>query len=115
MRIEGRDLIDFGQRQFHFGGERGEMRGGKTAVGVLNEMQMLDQQIAPARLVAEQRADFLERLRIDLPAFRRAARPAVWLRAAGAWGRRLNIHGELQSSKSASRRLTDNPPKSMGQ
>ena len=50
------------------------MRGGEMAVFVLDQMQMLDQQIAPARLVAEQRADFVERLRIDLAAFRRAAR-----------------------------------------
>ncbi len=96
MRIEGRDLIDLGQRQFHLGGERGEMRGGKTAIGVLNEMQMLDQQIAPARLVAEQRAHFLERLRIDLPAFRSAPRPAVRLPRATR-GRRLNIHRNLQA------------------
>ena len=36
-------------------------------------MQMLDQQIAPARALAEQRAHFVERLRIDLPALGRAA------------------------------------------
>ena len=43
MRVKGRDLIDLGQRQFHLGGQRSKMRGGKTAVFVLNKMQVLDQ------------------------------------------------------------------------
>ena len=46
------------------------MRGRDVAVLVLDEMQMLDQQIAPARLVAEQRADFGGGLGIDLAALR---------------------------------------------
>ena len=58
------------------------MRGGEMAVVILNEMQMLDQQIAPARPVGEQRADFVERLRIDLAALGRARRPASAGRAA---------------------------------
>ena len=40
---------------------------------VLNEMQMLDQQIAPARSVAEQRADFGGGPGIDLTTLRGAA------------------------------------------
>ena len=50
---------------------------GEMAVVILNEMQMLDQQIAPARLVGQQRLHLGERHRIDLAAFRRT-------RAAGA-------------------------------
>ena len=61
MRVEGRDLVDLGQRQLHLGGERGEMRGGEMAVMVLDQMQMLDQQIAPARPVGQQRAHLVER------------------------------------------------------
>ena len=49
MRVEGRNLIDLGERHLHFGGERREMSGRKIAVLILNQMQMLDQQIAPAR------------------------------------------------------------------
>ena len=50
-------------------------------------MQMLDQQIAPARPVAEQRDDLVERLRVDLAAFRRAARAVLAAEAFGAeWG-----------------------------
>jgi hypothetical protein len=71
MRVEGRDLVHFGLRELHLGGERGEMRGGEMAVVVLDQMQMLDQQIAPARPVAEQRAHLVERRRIDLAALRR--------------------------------------------
>ena len=50
------------------------MRGGDVAVLVLDQMQVLDQQVALARAVAEQRRDLVERLRIDLPALGRAAR-----------------------------------------
>ena len=46
------------------------MRGGDVAILVLNEMQMLDQQIAPARPVAEQRADFGGGPGIDLTTLR---------------------------------------------
>ena len=81
MRIEGRDLVDLGLRHLHLGGERREMRGGEMAVMILDQMQMLDQQIAPARPVGEQRAHLLERRRIDLAALGRARRPAA---AAGA-------------------------------
>ena len=76
MRIEGRDLVDFGVRHLHLLRERGEMRGGEMAVMVLDQMQMLDQQIAPARPVGEQRAHLVERRRIDLTALGRARRPA---------------------------------------
>ena len=74
MRVEGRDLVDLGLRELHLGGERREMRGGEMAVAVLDQMQVLDQQIAPARLVAEQRAHLVERRRIDLAALRRLRR-----------------------------------------
>ena len=83
MRVEGRDLVDLGQRQLHLGGERGEMRGGEMAVMVLDQMQMLDQQIAPARPVGEQRAHFVERLRIDLATLGRARRTAAAACAVG--------------------------------
>src|SRR5665213_1840334 len=61
MRIEGRDFVDFGQRHLHLGGERGQMRGGQMTVVILNQMKMLDQQIAPARAICEQRAHIFER------------------------------------------------------
>ena len=77
MGVEGRDLVDLGQRELHLLRERGEMRGGEMAVVVLDQMQMLDQQIAPARAVAEQRAHLVERLRIDLAALGRAPRLAA--------------------------------------
>ena len=52
------------------------MGGGEVAVMVLDEVQVLDQQVAPARAVGEQRAHFIERGRIDLAALRRARRAA---------------------------------------
>ena len=42
----------------------------QAAEMVLQQMQMLDQQVAPALAVAEQRLHLVERRRIDLPAFR---------------------------------------------
>ncbi len=87
MRVEGRDLINFGQRHLHFGGKRGEMGGGNIAVLILDEMKMLDQQIAPARPVGEQRPDFDQRLRIDLASLGRARRAAsAGARAGGNRG-----------------------------
>ena len=77
MRVEGRDLVDFGLRELHLLRERREMRGREMAVAVLDEMQVLDQQIAPARPVAEQRTHLVERRRIDLAAFRRLRRAAL--------------------------------------
>ena len=77
MRIESRDLVDLGQRHLHLVRQRGEMRGGQMAVMVLDQMQMLDQQIAPARPVGEQRLHLVERRGIDLAAFGRARRPAA--------------------------------------
>ena len=81
MRVEGRDLVDLGQRKLHLGRERGEMRGREMPVSVLDQVQMLDQEIASARLPPKQElAHLVERRRVDLPALGRA-------RAAGA-GRR---------------------------
>ena len=76
MGVEGRDLIDLGQRELHLLRQRGKMRGGEMAVVILDEVQMLDEQIAPARPVGEQRKHFLERFRIDLTALRGARRAA---------------------------------------
>ena len=76
MGVEGGDLVDLGQRQSHLVGERRQMRGRKIAVVVLDEVQMLDQQIAPAIALVQQRPDLRERRRVDLPALgstRRAA------------------------------------------
>ena len=97
MRVERRDFVDLGLREPHLGRERGKVRAGNVPVPVLNEVQMLDQQIAPPRPVAQQRADLVERGRIDLPALGGAARLApARLGAIAAAGRRnLNIHRNL--------------------
>src|SRR5262249_62138486 len=56
-------------------GKRGKMRSREMAVLVLNEVQMLDEKVAPAFPLAEERAHFVKRGRIDLAALRRARRP----------------------------------------
>jgi len=64
-------------------------------------MQVLDQQIALARAVAEQRCDLVSRAGIDLPALGRAASlTATWFRAIAAETRRiLNVHCSLRSGE----------------
>ena len=81
MRVEGRDLVDLGLRHLHLVGERGEMRRREVAVVILDEVEMLDQQVAAARPVGEQGLDLGQRVRVDLAALRGPARPVAALPA----------------------------------
>src|SRR5437763_7463051 len=85
MRIEGRDLVDFGERQLHLLGERRKMCRRQMSVVVLDQMQMLDEEVAPERPISEQGSHFRERRGINLAALRGAARPPL---ATG----RLSVH-----------------------
>ena len=76
MRVEGCDLIDLGQSEPHFLRQSGEMRGRKMTVAILDQVQMLDQQIAPTLALAKERTYFLKRARLDLAALWRARAPA---------------------------------------
>ena len=71
MGVEGGDLVNLGLRQTHFLGQRAQMGGGQMAVGVLNDVQMLDQKIAPPRGVAQKRPDLRQRGVVKLPSLRR--------------------------------------------
>ena len=71
--IEGGHFVDLGHRHLQLGRERDQMRGGQAAVAILNPVQVLDEQIAPARRIAEQREHVLPRLRIDAASLGRAA------------------------------------------
>jgi hypothetical protein len=53
------------------------MRRREMAIAVVDLVQMLDQEIAPPRLIGEQRAHFGERLRIDDAALRNRANPGL--------------------------------------
>ena len=70
MRVEGGDLVDLGLGQAHLFGQRAQVRGGKVAVRVLNEVQKLDQQVAVARAVAQERLHPGQRVIIQLAALR---------------------------------------------
>ena len=83
MGIEGRDLVHFGERELHLQRQRGEMGGREAAVRVLDQMQVLDQEIAPPWPVAEQRAHLVERLRVDLAALGRTPRAVAPSRPGG--------------------------------
>src|SRR5688572_1849614 len=79
MGVERRGLEHFGKRQLHLVGKRGKMRGGYLMILVLDQVQVLDQKIAPARPVAKQKLDFMRGSRIDLAAFWRRLRPPAAL------------------------------------
>ncbi len=75
MRIERGDLVNLGQGEPHLLGQRHQMPGMEAAVMVLQQMQVLDQEVAAALALAEQRRHFGERGRVDLAALR-MIRPA---------------------------------------
>ena len=62
MRVEGRGLEHFGEGELHLVGKGCEVGGGNLVLGVLDEVQIFDQQIAPARPVAKQKRDLLQPL-----------------------------------------------------
>ena len=66
-------------------GERGEMRGGQVRVAVLDQVEMLDQQVAPALAFAKQFLHLTECGGIYLPSLRvirPAPPPRTWMNAA---------------------------------
>ncbi len=117
MGVEGRDLVHLGERELHLLRQRGEMRGGEMAVAVLDQVQVLDQQVAPALALAEQRAHLVERLRVDLAAFGRASRLAAasGVGAVSCGSRRhLNVHCLLRCAGLNPSKIRDNPVPGMG-
>src|SRR4051794_4272484 len=112
MRIKRRNLIDFGLRQLHFLRQGGKMRGGEMAVLILNQMQVLDQEVAAARPVGQQRLDFLECRRLDLAALWGAARASaagITLAIAAEWRLVLNVHCFLAALVWSGSRLQTTP------
>jgi hypothetical protein len=71
--VEGRDLEHLGLRELHLGGERSEVLCAQVAEAVLQLVQVLDQEVARPRRVAEERDDVGERIGVDAPAARRLA------------------------------------------
>jgi hypothetical protein len=85
-----------------------KMRSREIAVMVLDQVQVLDEQIAPARPVAKEREHFFERLGIDLTALRRARRPAP-AGSPALLGRQLRRRlGQAHHSSSREPRRTAN-------
>ena len=80
MGIERCNLVHLDERQLHLVGERREMAGVEAAILVLQQVQVLDQQVALRRLLAQERQHLVERFRLDLAAARQVAAAA----AAGA-------------------------------
>ena len=85
MRIERGDLVDLDERQPHLLRERHQMPRMEAVIFVLQQMQMLDEEIALPRPLAQQRLHFGERLGLDLPPLRQippAAPPGAGTDAA---------------------------------
>ena len=70
MGIERRDLVDLDEGQPHLLGQRRQMASIEAAAMVLQQVEMLDQQVAAALAVAEQPLHLGRGRRIDLPALR---------------------------------------------
>jgi len=70
MVVEGRHFVDLGERKPHFRRERREVRRRQMAVSVLQLVQVLDEEIALGEIGSQQRANFLQRLRVDNTALR---------------------------------------------
>ena len=77
MGVERRHLVDLGERELHRLGERRHVVRREAALGILDQMQMLDQQVAPPRPVAEQRAHAQRRGRADLAPLGLGPRPGA--------------------------------------
>ena len=101
MGVEGRDLVHLGKAQPHLLGERSEMGGRDLMVSVLDQVQVLDQEIASPRAIAQQGAHLRQSLRLDLTTFRRGARgPPSFPRVIEAADHRrtLPVHGAFPRS-----------------
>src|SRR5262249_27982372 len=98
MRVESRNFVDLSERKLHLLRERGEVRGGEIAVAILNEVQMLDQQIAPALAIAQYRAHLGKRLRLDLTAFWSFARMVAPSQSSAIVGSRVHCNQANQNS-----------------
>ena len=70
MGVERGDLVDLDKREAHLLGEGRQMARMEAAVMILQQMQMLDQQVAPPLALPEQRLDLVQSCGVDLPAFR---------------------------------------------
>src|ERR1700736_87176 len=66
MEVERRGLKLFRKRKLHLVGKSREMGGGNLVIFVLDEVQMLDEKIAPPQPVAEQKFDLVRSRRVDL-------------------------------------------------
>ena len=68
MRVEGRGLEHLRKRQLHLVGKGCEMGGRDLMIFVLDQVQVLDQEIAPPRPVTEKKLDLVGGGGVDLAA-----------------------------------------------
>jgi len=73
MGVKRGNLVHLGEREAHLLGQRHEMAREEAAIAVLQQVQVLDQQVATPLAVAEQRLHLGQGGGIDLPALRRVA------------------------------------------
>src|SRR5690606_37150094 len=83
MVIEGRDLVDFRPRQLHLVRERREMRDAEAAVAILDAMEVLDEEVAAAGLIAQQPGNVPQCPGFDGAAAALSAAAATWREGDG--------------------------------
>ena len=66
MGVEGRDLPDLRHGEPHFFRQRRQVPRGEMPEAALEPVQIFDQELAPARCIAQQRLHLRQRLRLDL-------------------------------------------------
>jgi len=83
--IERGHFVDLGHRHLHLGGERHQMRRRETAEVILNQVQVLDEEIAATRFVAEERRHLPPRFGVNWPAFRERTDTRAFAFGRGHW------------------------------
>jgi hypothetical protein len=81
--VEGSDLVDLGLRQRHLLGQGREVPCREMTEAVLDLVEVLDQEVALARGITQQVADFRDRLGARAPALRALALALPNLRRSG--------------------------------
>ena len=69
MMVKAGNLVHFYRSELHFVGKGNQVGRGQMAIVILDEMQMFDQEVPPARCGGQQRLDFSEGLRVNTAPF----------------------------------------------
>ena len=83
--VEGRHFVDLGHRHLHFGRERDQMWRRKAPEVVLNQMQILNEEVAAPGRITDERGHLLPRFGVNCPTFRDRANTWAFAFGRGHW------------------------------